>query len=98
MTLYSSTVHVKTNVSIFKTKQKKIKTKFLFFYVLRDGYLNCVCTVHIKANLVKKQTKSLKTNDKYSNKKHDALITKQHRTEQNRKNRTKQIKTEQNMI
>jgi hypothetical protein len=39
-----------------------------------------MATVHIKANLLKKQTKSLKINDKYSNKKHDALKTKQNKT------------------
>jgi hypothetical protein len=37
-------------------------------------------TVHIKASLLKKQTKSQQDNDKYSNKKHDALKTKQNKT------------------
>jgi len=36
------------------------------------------------STLLKKQTKSLKTNDKYSNKKYDALKTKQNRKNQNK--------------
>jgi hypothetical protein len=40
-----------------------------------------LATVHIKANLLKKQTKSQQTNDKYSYKKHDATTTKQNKTE-----------------
>jgi len=49
---------------------------------------DCLNTVHIKANLLKKQTKSLKTNDKYSNRKHDALKTKQNRTKKTEQNKT----------